>query len=390
MNSAAFRSRPLPRDPRVWWSRFKVRWPFLIWVGALLAALVLAYESRQLGAIEGFVEAQHEEAAAFETAVLTTVNVHPGDRVRPGDVLATLDTSALDSDIASAAAEVASEAAQRNLDRARHQSQYVRELIDLRVRLHEVRLQQAIDQSRLDALKSGRSSLMITTERLSSDTRDLALYEVEQQTLAKAVATYPDLIKSLEEDARKLEADMESARVTGSPEGSQGGDPGAAAQQLLDAMAARRTLYTLRAKTSGVVAEVLYGAGEVVPEGAPVVRILREGPIMVTALVPEHEARGVATGQPVWVTSATSGNGAFAGQIAIISPEIVTVTNEYGVLSGQLQRGRRVMARLDEAQDLLPGERVTLLLQNPPWVKWYRGLLDRTADSRTPPAGGRG
>ena len=66
------------RHPRVWWSRFKIRWPLVCWLLAVAAVVYLYYHGGRFSGMSGTVQAVRDLAAPLETARLRDVRVIVG------------------------------------------------------------------------------------------------------------------------------------------------------------------------------------------------------------------------------------------------------------------------------------------------------------------------
>lgn len=106
----AGRSRPsavLPEAPPIPASRRLVRlagrtWPFLSWLLALVACAWLYPAAGVAGHALAIEEAEELKVSPSVAGRVATIAISPGQQVRPGDVLATLDTRDLDRRIAAA------------------------------------------------------------------------------------------------------------------------------------------------------------------------------------------------------------------------------------------------------------------------------------------------
>ena len=85
--------------PAVWWSRIKFRWPFLVWLAAIVIAALLFLRGGQTSVLSGVVEVVQEDISPHETARLGTLHVEEGQQVRQNNILAEFDTSILEAEI---------------------------------------------------------------------------------------------------------------------------------------------------------------------------------------------------------------------------------------------------------------------------------------------------
>ena len=99
-NKDVYAQAKLPRHPAVWWSRTKIKWPFLVWLIAVVLAIFFYFHGARFGSMTGVVDTMSEDIAPAEDARLLAVLVAPGQTVRPGDVVAVMDTNLISAEIA--------------------------------------------------------------------------------------------------------------------------------------------------------------------------------------------------------------------------------------------------------------------------------------------------
>jgi multidrug resistance efflux pump len=370
-----FSSEPeaLPRHPRVWWSRIKYRWPFLVWVAAIVGAILLYLQAGRTVAVSGVIEVIRETAAPLETALLLEVAVRPGEQVKPGDLLARFDASRLMAERAEVEAEMA-------MDQLQIERQFTRAISDAETRLRDVKLQQAMDENRLQVLQEQLKALDQVMNLAVEDASRLAFYRAEAESLKRAVGLYPATIRDLEEDTRRVREQMKhmrewAAEDTGAPSNSAA----AVAANLIASFRLREEQYALRARNTGTVSMVLQAAGDTVTEGAPVVVTVVRGSQHVIGYVPEAMAHAVNIGDTALITRPIQSGGALSAHVTALGPEILALPTRVSPIPNQTIRGRRIVLVIEEENDFLPGESVNIYLNRPWWMGKYQQLLDRYA-----------
>jgi len=88
------------RSPPPWWKRLPNRWPFLIWVGAVVLAVFLFSRGGQMGGMTGSVRSSRQIIAPLEDSRIKAIHVELGQEVRKGDLLVEMDTTVLDAEMA--------------------------------------------------------------------------------------------------------------------------------------------------------------------------------------------------------------------------------------------------------------------------------------------------
>ncbi len=359
--------------PRVWWSRVKLRWPLLVWLGAAALAVGLYGETGRSPPWVGIVETVREEPAPAETARLTGVHVARGQPVRAGDLLAEFDTSVVDAGMQEIRAEVA-------LEQVQLERQFSLLEVDADRRLKDLRLRQAADQHRLEALRGQVEALRGVVGVDAGGVRELAALRAEQEALSRTLALYPDAVAQAGQDLEEARRQRDEARRwTGGDDPRRFG----AARDLLATLQERRRMFTLRARSDGVVSEVLHAPGDVVAAGDPVLRIVAGRPRRVIALIPEARAETVPPGAPAWVAHRSPGSPLCRATVEVLGPDIDSFLEFTSPVTGRSPRGRRVVLLLDAGHDFLPGETVTVHRHKPAWVEkceaWRRAWKARRA-----------
>ena len=359
--AAAPEPRPLPRHPRVWWSRIAYRWPFVIWLAAVAACAFLYLHSGQTAAVSGVIEVQREEAAPIEAARLLKVHVVPGQAVKAGDLLAEFDASVLDAEMHEIQAQFA-------LDQLQTERQFTRAITEADARLQDLKLKQALDANRLEALQGQLKDMDKVADASLDTARGYALYRAELDTLTRNAALYPLSLAALEAEAKNARAQLEQARKAGAPE---------VLHSLLASLEQRKLSYTLRARQPGIVSRVLHFAGDVIPEATPVVSIVVENSQQVLAFVPEWMSHDILPGREAWLTRPMRSGDAVLAHVVVLGPEILALPTRVSPIQGQTLRGRRVVLDLESPADFLPGESVNIHFTKPWWMDRYQALLER-------------
>ncbi len=356
----------LPRHPAIWWSRIKLRWPFLVWLAAVAAALWLYERGGRLATLRGFVEAAHEEIASLEAGRLVECRVEIGQRVSEGDVVAVLDGALIEARLV--------------LERLQVRRQFDAAIRRAEEELRSVRRRQLQERAELAVLDTELATMDDLVRRRLLDAQATVGLRVRQAVLAAAVREHRDEVRTLEETLRDLHAAKSAAEsgLTGSVGGlpqdvaasdSSSGDPPGWFEL-------RREELVLRARSEGVVARVHAQPGSVVAAGSPVVTLLLDTPARVLAFLPEWEPQEIAVGQVLHIARAGGGS-LLQGRVAAISPDVAALPARASPVPNRTVRGRRFIVDVDHpAPDLIPGEAVYLSAQLP-WWRTFPARKDR-------------
>ena len=356
--------------PRLWLRRLLRSWPFAIWLGAGVVFLAIYAGEGQIGGMTGVVETIEEPVAPLETARLKEVCVTVGQHVKAGDVVARMDTTLIDAQIAidraSASEQTNAVSAYQEgilqlaarLDQAMH---------DAQVQLEDAKQQQQRDTAQLGALQAELARReQLLAKRLISE-QDLGLLRPQIATLEKTVATYPDVLRSHEDQLQSVRRQVaELDKWLRVPSG--GNVSGAIDQKsrlradwlkaTLEHSLTQKEMYTLRATRDSVVSRIATLPGDVAAAGTPVVILVAEHSSRIIGFLPEQYAAHTPSGLPVLVWRQSGWGRRFRAKITNVSPEIRGLPVRVSPFGAQPLRGHRVVIDLEEEHDLVPGETV--------------------------------
>ena len=115
----------------------------------------------------------------------------------------------------------------------------------------------------------------------------------------------------------------------------------------------------LEATTSGVVAEVLHQAGDVVETGDPILRISNVATTRIIAFVPAERRNGIDQGERCRVITSSSRE-IHIGTVKTVTADI----RKLPVFTGfrdEVLRGHRIVIELEDGAEMTPGERVVVV-----------------------------
>lgn len=366
-----YRRPTLRSHPRIWLRRLGRSWTVLVWLAAAILAVILASTGSQFGEILGVIETVAEPVAPLETARLATVPVTPGQAVKAGEALATLDPALVDAELRVADAELA-EARDTLSTYQTDMLQMVQRadsaLLEAETALQTTRIQQARDQAELAELKKEQQRREeLLAKRLVSEELVSALrpaIAVLEQSLAAAPATIQLQARRLAQ-GRQAREEMQAWLRVGEDKDVSAAIREKARAVLVIAEAKRRQLdlrrtnYVLRAARAGIVSQVLHNPGDVVPAAEPVLRVI-PAPDHVAGFLPEIQLSELQVGQCVCIRRRSGLGLPVAAVVESIGPEVQTLPGRVAPIRGQPLRGRRVLLKLPDGHPFLPGETVTI------------------------------
>ena len=370
-DETSFRMPRLRRHPRIWLRSLLRGWTFVVWLAAAVLAAYLASTNTRFGEIVGVIETVAGPVAPLETARLSAVQVTVGQRVKTGDIVATMDTALVDAELRVAEVEMA-EARDTISGYQRDILQMVQKgeasVLDAETGLETLKINQARDAGELAELKKeqqrreGLLAKRLISEELASQLRPAIA------ALAETLAANPALIKVEErrlELAKKERDDMKVwLRVDAGQEVSAAIQDkekarGAIADAQRDLLDLRRKNFTLRATRDGTVSTIMHNPGDIVAAGDPVLQVIPLSDA-VAGFLPEIQLGELTVGQRMLIKR-MSGRGTSVGAVVeSIGPEVQTLPGRISPIRGQPLRGRRVMLKLDALHDFIPGETVKI------------------------------
>jgi len=279
---------------------------------ALLAAGACAEDApRDRARVSGQVEATSVNVAGEIGGRITELTAHEGDRVRRGDVVATLDTRDIELRLERADAERRQAAAQLALLRAGARPQDIRQAeaqlesvrADTRAALAELASAEA-DLDRFETLLAANSGSR--KQRDDARTRrDVAEQRVEAARERERAAA--ETVERLRAGARAEEIEAAAAYV-------------AAVDAQIAALHKNRDDATIRTPIDGVVAERLAEPGEIVGPGVPLLVVTDLDRAWADVFVDEPDVPRIRLGQEATVFTDAGGAG-IPGSVTFVSPK---------------------------------------------------------------------
>lgn len=329
--------------------------PILCLAGTLGTAAWLHFGTESRGHVVAFAQAMPEAIAPTEMAKVSRVDVLVGDNVEPGQIVAALDTTAVDAEIALAEAErVRIEAAMRA-----EQALLARRLdVDLESLEREVALQRE-DQLRTNAQAKVLEGEVSRVKHLVDDHQavydEYARLDLQRATVVAVAAEKPKTLQLL---AKQIKAAKERRKQINE------GDTDVAekfaadlrvAERSIEQLKQRRSGYFLRATQRGRVAAIDKRPGEVAAAGEAIVRLVSSGARAV-ACVPERVALGIREGDPAKLWIRGQSGAALKGKTVVLGPLVTELPARCWVSPKVPMWGREVTVELEGSMDVLPGQ----------------------------------
>jgi HlyD family secretion protein len=374
------------------------RWPFLVWLGILVLVMFLHTVGEGFRGLTGVVDTVAEPIAPLETARLISIDVELGQSVKTGDVMARMDTTMIDAQLAVDEARMLE--AQGTI--AGYQQnllllfrQFERTITDAQTQLATAKSDYERDTAELNELQkeqARRDGLL--KKRLISE-QEAAVMRPRIAALEKATYAYPSLVKLYETRLREAQKGCDDLRTNLRVEAGE--DITIAIERkmsarlnILEAGRAKSKIqlenYTLRAGRDGVVSMISSEPGDVINAGEQILRIVAHRSDRVVGFLPEIYVADLRVGQSAAVRRQTA-RVVFPVTVEAIGPEVRALPGRVSPIRGQSIRGRRIVFQFTGDHDLIPGETVVIRRPGASKVPWFSRLSNVIKKKAAPVVG---
>ncbi|MBN1674524.1 MAG: HlyD family efflux transporter periplasmic adaptor subunit [Kiritimatiellae bacterium] len=365
----------------------KVKWPFLVWLVALVLAFFFFFFGGRFGTMIGVVDTVSDDYAPLEESRLMAIEVAAGQDVTEGQVLCRFDTALLDAEIAVQRALYVE--ARDSMD------DYHEAILELNME-HGVAVTDAENQLLLETANQSRDQaeyeyLKGQVGKLQQDVDqntvpfDVALVVARYKALSEGLKRYPALIdahRNARDQAKARQAlfhEWLSARSETEPQTRTALQRKTelhleAISNQLALLELRREQYTVRARRPGRVSQILKDPGDVVVPAEPVVRVIETNALEIRGFIPESNAHDVMPGSTAYINRRSGRGQVLEATVTVIEPEVLGLPTRVSPIPGQVMRGRRLHLRLKEpTNEFLPGETVQIRLVVPLFSRFFGG-----------------
>ncbi|EYF05492.1 HlyD family secretion protein [Chondromyces apiculatus] len=343
------------------------------WLGLVatlgLAAAFYVGGDDERGHLVGFEQAALEALSPVETGKVASILVRLDEEVAPGQVVATLDTSVIDAEIAVARAEAGQLEAEGRADQSLLAEERDTHLEELRRELSRQREEQLQASAEAKALGEQVERVKKLVDDHVAVVGDLTKLDVQHSAVKALAAEKPKTIALLSRQIEAAEKRQRAAREE--PDGAAPAAP-AAAKLAADLLVARRNVelleqrragYVLRAMHGGRVAGIDKQVGNVAVPGEPVVRVVSARGNVV-ACVPERSALGLSVGDTARLWIRGQGSEPFTGKVVALGPVVAELPMRCWPSPKLPLWGREVSVALDGRVSMLAGQSFDIVFRS--------------------------
>lgn len=351
---------------RPWWKGLRQWWPLLVFVMVAIVAAALYTNGGKYRVISGTAERIVEKVASLETARVQSIHVEVGDRVKAGDIIATLDTSIIDAESAVLKERIIQSRLESQLEQLTLERQFASALQNAEQDLRYAEMRFKIDTVEHTALLEEIARLEPLFNQQLIDAEALVTKKGRERVLREALRLTPDSINALRVEVERSALQKKSALARLAEMKTIASLSADEQEEAVNLLNIRRDAYTLRALQDGVVAQVDHRQGDVVDSGIPIASILIDGPSRIVGFLTENNISSVAIGTTanIYPTASISDVGVVTAHVVQISPAVYSLPERVSPVRGQVVRGRRITLALDEEVQLVPGETVSIEIES--------------------------
>lgn len=330
--------------------------PTLCLVGTLAAAGLVYFGGGDPAAhYVGFAQTTTQAVAPLENGRVSKILVAVGERVLAGQIVATLDTSTVDAEIAVAEARRAQLDADMRVERA-----LIDQGLDRAVEgLVRERALGREEQARMDAEAKAIAGEVARVKQLVEQRQavadDLARLELKQAGTDAVTAEKPRTLRVLSDQIAAAEVRRKIANDPSSALAAKLSAGLLVADRSIELLRRRREGHVLRAEQPGSVAAIDKRAGDVVEAGKPVVRLVMADD-RVVACVPEHSALALREGDGAALHVRGRGGAPLAARVVALGPLVTELPARCWVAPRVPLWGREVTVALDPPVELIAGQ----------------------------------
>ena len=341
----------------------------------LVATLIM--KQQQPDRFSGIVESESETVGSIDSSRIISIEVYPGQSVKPGDVLVRLEPTDRAMELAMNEARLM-DYEQSLLRYQQSQLQYRQSLqesarkyrqmvAEAAVELEQEKMNKARDEAELQGLQTEIKRLQpLIAKRVVSEL-ELTALRPRIATLEITIGQYKPLTDALQhridQTRESLDEVLKLKNLLNSQKNNNPIELALKKARKSCANMAGVEPSVLRATREGIVSRIQHQAGDVVAAGDPIVRIASRSSMYITGLLPQNKQVDVEVGEKLAVTRITKDNKSIVltAVVESLDPEVMDLIDPFNPSPRVPLRGRRVRLHiLNEGHTLVPGESVYL------------------------------
>tara|TARA_B110000037_G_C17023497_1_gene466327 strand:+ start:65 stop:1114 length:1050 start_codon:yes stop_codon:yes gene_type:complete len=325
-------------------SSFRRRWPFLIWAGMIALSVWLYQHGGDYMRINGMVEIVEETVSPLQTGRVTKIHVFAGEPVVSGQIVAEMDTTLIDQEMAALSEEI-------EKTRAEDERQLASAEQRLSAELREIELDWATDKAEARIYSTEIERLETLVERGLVTAAEVLREKSRYEALKERIKLYPSQIKEINIERNQF-SNLRSRIFS---------EPSTSSLSTFKLLLQEKENLTLRANQAGIVSQIKSRPGDVIRAGDTVVRIVTERQTKILAFMNESDTRSADVGDIVQAHPAIGGE-RFDVKVTAVSPNILALPDRASPIPNHVVRGRRIELIPLEPVTLSPGASIIIIL----------------------------
>lgn len=324
-----------------------------IWGALALVAAAIYYRFDTNADFLGIVETRTHKLGAQESGKIRKINVALGDTVKPGQVLAELDTTDLDIKKAWIEAELSRLNDQLDADRGRYKLEYARLLLQSDAGAA------GLDARRADLLaKEGELAAVdaevARLEKAQQDglgrSRDLSELQIRHDSLSRYIKAGQSQLASPR--ARRTSADEKQVVLSMLSKASERIAELTRDKNEIEASRTRRQVVT---PSAGRVVNLNFLPGDTVAAFAAILTVEEADAAFIDVYIPETSDQSPTLGARVQVFPHRAGVAPAQGTITFVDPGYAAIPERLAFRK-IIYWARKFRVKLDQGHGLMPGE----------------------------------
>ncbi|MDD2601242.1 MAG: HlyD family efflux transporter periplasmic adaptor subunit [Kiritimatiellae bacterium] len=360
---------------------FAKRLSRMVLIGLIIAMIpiftTLVLKHQHFGSFTGVVESESETVGSIDSSRIISIEVYPGQVVKPDDVLVRLEPTDRVMDLAMNEARLM-DYEQSLLRYQQTQAQYAQSLqesarkyrqllAEASVELEKEKMNQVRDEAELKGLQAEIKRLQPLVEKRIVSEIELTGLRPKIAALELTLPHYKPLTDALQRQLDQTSsALLEVQELYASLNQSNGSSSfEQALKKARDSCISQAIIEpsVLRATREGVVSRIQHQAGDIVAAGDPIIRIASKSSLYIIGMLPQSNPRELAIGEKIVITrmSEQAQRVALTAEVESLEPEVMDLIDPFNPAPRVSVRGRRVRLRIiNQDHHLVPGETVYL------------------------------
>ena len=363
------------RSPKIHWRRVRDMWPWLIWAFMVVFVIYLFKNDVDFKRMNGFISMDLEPIAPMEAGRVKRIHKEVGDVVAVNDLIAEMDTSIIDKEIAQLKQKQEEERTAATISRLESQRSFAVTYENTLASQAQAEFNLQDDQLEVSRLTDliprmnlsvyGRKAIEDAKARLETYKQRVILHKKRLAQAGEAVERALELKTKFDKQLSANDKKAEDQEFT-------------SYDKAIEILQKRRDSMELRATRNGAISAIMISEGDVIGAGQRVAEVVINETERVVGFLPEDASRELTVGTKMFVSPPNDLTTSYETTVTAISPNIIAKSDAQSPLQNRIVRGRKVvleMPQIEKEKGFLPGQSVIIHTKNPSGLS-FLGLFD--------------